>query len=69
MNITVETDEMDILGHYNSIHGNVQEDSPLVEAAKSGVVLLDEIFAGNPARMLALQGILEGKPFLNQKDW
>lgn len=69
MNITVETDEMDILGHYNLIHGEtVWEDSPLVEAAKTGgVVLLDEIFAGNPARMLALQGILEGKPFLIKK--
>ena len=69
MNITVETDEMDILGHYNLINGEtVWEDSPLVEAAKTGgVVLLDEIFAGNPARMLALQGILEGKPFLIKK--
>ena len=69
MNITVETDEMDILGHYNLINGEtIWEDSPLVEAAKTGgVVLLDEIFAGNPARMLALQGILEGKPFLVKK--
>jgi MoxR-like ATPase len=69
MNITVETDEMDILGHYNLINGEtIWEDSPLVEAAKTGgVVLLDEIFAGNPARMLALQGILEGKPFLIKK--
>lgn len=69
MNITVETDEMDILGHYNLINGQtVWEDSPLVEAAKvGGIVLLDEIFAGNPARMLALQGILEGKPFLIKK--
>jgi len=69
MNITVETDEMDILGHYNLINGEtVWEDSPLVEAAKvGGIVLLDEIFAGNPARMLALQGILEGKPFLIKK--
>tara|TARA_B100001093_G_scaffold117544_1_gene109870 strand:+ start:29642 stop:31024 length:1383 start_codon:yes stop_codon:yes gene_type:complete len=69
MNITVETDEMDILGHYNLINGETRwEDSPLVEAAKTGgVVLLDEIFAGNPARMLALQGILEGKPFLIKK--
>jgi ATP-dependent Lon protease len=69
MNITVETDEMDILGHYNLINGQtVWEDSPLVEAAKvGGIVLLDEVFAGNPARMLALQGILEGKPFLIKK--
>jgi len=69
MNITVETDEMDILGHYNLINGEtIWEDSPLVEAAKTGgVVLLDEVFAGNPARMLALQGILEGKPFLIKK--
>lgn len=69
MNITVETDEMDILGHYNLINGEtIWEDSPLVEAAKNGgVVLLDEIFAGNPARLLALQGILEGKPFLIKK--
>jgi len=69
MNVTIETDEMDILGHYNLVNGEtVWEDSPLVEAAKvGGVVLLDEIFAGNPARMLCLQGILEGKPFLIKK--
>ena len=29
-----------------------------------GIVLLDEIFAANPARILALQGILEGEPFI-----
>lgn len=69
MNVTIETDEMDILGHYNLVNGEtIWEDSPLVEAAKvGGVVLLDEIFAGNPARMLCLQGILEGKPFLIKK--
>lgn len=69
MNVTVETDEMDILGHYNLVDGQtIWEDSPLVEAAKTGgVVLMDEIFAGNPARMLCLQGILEGKPFLIKK--
>lgn len=69
MNVTVETDELDILGTYVLINGNtIWQDSPLVEAAKTGgVVLLDEIFAGNPARMLALQGILEGNPFLIKK--
>ena len=69
LNITAETDEMDLLGHYNLENGNtVWQDSPLVMAAKTGsVVLLDEIFAGNPARMLSLQGILEGKPFIIKK--
>ena len=69
MNISNETDEMDMLGHYNLINGDtVWEDSPLVTAAKrGGIVLLDEIFAGNPSRMFAMQGILEGLPFLIKK--
>ena len=68
MNITVETDEMDILGHYNLVDGQtIWEDSPLVEAKDRWCCLMDEIFAGNPARMLCLQGILEGKPFLIKK--
>ena len=66
LNITVETDTLDLLGHYNLVNGNtIWQDSPLVEAARTGgIVLLDEIFAANPARILALQGILEGEPFI-----
>jgi hypothetical protein len=66
LNITVETDTLDLLGHYNLVNGNtVWQDSPLVEAARTGgIVLLDEIFAANPARILALQGILEGEAFI-----
>ena len=66
LNITVETDTLDLLGHYNLVNGNtIWQDSPLVEAARTGgIVLLDEVFAANPARILALQGILEGEPFI-----
>ena len=39
MNITVETDEMDILGHYNLVNGQtIWEDSPLVEAQRQAVL-------------------------------
>ena len=45
VNITVETDEDDLLGHYALIDGNtVWQDGPVVIAMERGaVLLLDEI--------------------------
>jgi len=62
VNITVETDEDDLLGHYALIDGNtVWQDGPVVIAMKRGaVLLLDEIdLASN--KVMCLQPILEGK--------
>ena len=62
VNITVETDEDDLLGHYALIDGNtVWQDGPVVIAMERGaVLLLDEIdLASN--KVMCLQPILEGK--------
>jgi hypothetical protein len=62
VNITVETDEDDLLGHYSLVDGNtVWQDGPVVIAMERGaVLLLDEIdLASN--KVMCLQPILEGK--------
>jgi hypothetical protein len=62
VNITVETDEDDLLGHYALIDGNtVWQDGPVIIAMERGaVLLLDEIdLASN--KVMCLQPILEGK--------
>ena len=62
VNITVETDEDDLLGHYALVDGNtVWQDGPVVIAMERGaVLLLDEIdLASN--KVMCLQPILEGK--------
>ena len=62
VNVTIETDEDDLLGHYALIDGNtVWQDGPVVIAMERGaVLLLDEIdLASN--KVMCLQPILEGK--------
>ena len=62
VNITIETDEDDLLGGFRLIDGNtVWHNGPVVEALQRGaVLLLDEIdLASN--KILCLQSILEGK--------
>ena len=62
VNITIETDEDDLLGHYSLIDGNtVWQDGPVVVAMERGaVLLLDEIdLASN--KIMCLQPVLEGK--------
>jgi hypothetical protein len=62
VNVTVETDEDDLLGHYALVDGNtVWQDGPVVIAMERGaVLLLDEIdLASN--KVMCLQPILEGK--------
>ena len=62
VNITIETDEDDLLGHYCLIDGNtVWQDGPVVVAMERGaVLLLDEIdLASN--KIMCLQPVLEGK--------
>lgn len=68
VNITKETDEIDLLGAYDLIDGNtVRRDGPVTIAMKRGaVLLLDEVDLGSE-RLLCLQPILEGKPFFDKK--
>jgi MoxR-like ATPase len=62
VNITVETDEDDLIGGFRLVDGNtVWHNGPVIEALERGaVLLLDEIdLASN--KIMCLQSILEGK--------
>jgi len=62
VNVTIETDEDDLIGGFRLIAGEtVWHDGPVVEALKRGaVLLLDEIdLASN--KIMCLQSLLEGK--------
>ena len=68
VNITIETDEDDLLGGFRLHDGEtVWFDGPVVEAMRRGaVLLLDEVdLASN--KIMALQPVLEGKPILLKK--
>lgn len=68
VNISIETDETDLLGGPTLIEGNiVNRDGPVLLAMKRGAVLLiDEVDRGSN-KLMCLQGILEGKPYYNKK--
>ena len=62
VNITIETDEDDLIGGFRLVNGEtVWHNGPVIEALKRGaVLLLDEVdLASN--KILCLQSILEGK--------
>jgi MoxR-like ATPase len=68
VNVTVETDEDDLLGGFRLVDGETRWfDGPVVEAMRRGaILLLDEIdLASN--RIMCLQPVLEGKPVLLKK--
>jgi hypothetical protein len=69
VNISVETDESDLLGGPTLVNGNVvNRDGPVLTAMKRGAVLLiDEVDRGSN-KLMCLQGILEGKPYYNKKS-
>ena len=61
VNITIETDEDDLIGGFRLVNGEtVWHDGPVVEALKRGaVLLLDEIVLASN-KILCLQSVLEG---------
>ena len=68
VNITIETDEDDLIGGFRLVDGNtVWHNGPVIEALERGaVLLLDEIdLASN--KILCLQPILEGKGIFLKK--
>jgi len=69
VNISIETDESDLLGGPTLVNGNVvNRDGPVLVAMKRGAVLLiDEVDRGSN-KLMCLQGILEGKPYFNKKS-
>ena len=69
MNITIETDEDDLIGHYALVDGRtVWQDGPVVLAMERGAtLLLDEVdLASN--KIMCLQPVLEGNPLLIKKE-
>jgi len=69
VNISIETDESDLIGGPTLINGNVvNRDGPVITAMKRGAILLiDEVDRGSN-KLMCLQGILEGKPYFNKKS-
>ena len=72
VNITIETDEDDLLGGFRLVNGEtVWFDGPVVEAMKSGsVLLLDEVDLGS-TKLMCLQPVLEGNGVFLKKinEW
>ena len=69
VNITIETDEDDLIGHYALVDGRtVWQDGPVTLAMERGAtLLLDEVdLASN--KIMCLQPVLEGNPLLIKKE-
>lgn len=68
VNITIETDEDDLLGGFRLVNDSTKWfDGPVVRAMKTGgVLLLDEVDLGSN-KLLCLQPVLEGKGILLKK--
>jgi len=68
VNITIETDEDDLIGGNTLVDGNVvYREGPVILAMRRGAVLiLDECDRGSN-KLMCLQGVLEGKPYFNKK--
>lgn len=68
VNITRDSDELDLIGSYELIDGNtVRRDGPAIVAMRRGaVLLLDEVDYGSE-RLLCLQSVIEGKGFFDKK--
>ncbi len=62
VNITIETDEDDLIGGFRLVNGDtVWHNGPVIEALERGaILLLDEIDLAS-SKILCLQSILEGK--------
>ena len=69
VNFTVETDEDDLIGGFRLVDGETKFfHGPAIKAMQRGaVLLLDEIDLGNPAKIMCLQSILEGKGYFIKK--
>ena len=66
--ITPETDEDDLIGGFRLLNGEtVFAKGPVIKAMEAGAILLiDEIDRGSN-KLMALQGVLEGKPVMIKK--
>jgi hypothetical protein len=68
VNITIETDEDDLIGGFRLVDGRtVWQNGPVIVAMERGaVLLLDEVDLGSN-KMMCLQPVLEGKPVYLKK--
>jgi MoxR-like ATPase len=68
VNLSIETDESDLLGGPTLIDGNIVfKEGPVITAMRKGsILLLDECDRGSN-KLLCLQGIMEGKPHYLKK--
>ena len=69
VNFTVETDEDDLIGGFRLVEGDTKFfKGPVINAMEKGaVLLLDEVDLANPAKIMCLQSILEGKGYFIKK--
>lgn len=67
--ISPETDESDLIGGWRLKNGETQfYKGPVIKAMERGaILLLDEIDRNQGNKIMCLQGILEGKPYLVKK--
>ena len=72
VNITIETDEDDLMGGHSLVNGNIVfREGPVIKAMRKGaVLLLDEVDLGSN-KLMCLQSVLEGKGYLIKKtgEW
>ena len=76
VNITIETDEDDLMGGHTLVNGNIslqrgKKHCPVIKAMRKGaVLLLDEVDLGSN-KLMCLQSVLEGKGYLIKKtgEW
>jgi len=72
VNVTIETDEDDLMGGHTLVNGNISfREGPVVKAMRKGsVLLLDEVDLGSN-KLMCLQSVLEGKGYLIKKtgEW
>lgn len=68
VNISIETDEDDLIGGNTLVNGNVvHREGPVLLAMRRGTgLILDECDRGSN-KLMCLQPILEGKPYFNKK--
>jgi len=68
VNISIETDEDDLIGGNTLVDGNVvYREGPVLTAMQRGAVLiLDEVDRGSN-KLMCLQAVLEGKSYFNKK--
>ena len=72
VNITIETDEDDLMGGHTLQNGNIifREGTDIKAMRKGAVLLLDEVDLGSN-KLMCLQSVLEGKGYLIKKtgEW